>query len=182
MGRNQRPFRSIRPTFFVFCEGESEETYVSYLRCKYRVPIEIRSKVSRNNINQSYINRVLKTFPKQPEDKLFLLYDLDVSDMLTKLQSFSNAILLVSNPCLELWYILHTCNHAAEATSEQCLQQPERICRTYRKGYISDRLKRELNTGEESACKRARRLNLFDNPSTSVYLLIENLQAAKIPG
>lgn len=175
MSRIQRPSRVIRPTFFVFCEGESEEAYISYIRQKYRVPIEIKSRVARNNINSGYVNRILKQFPKHAKDKLFLLYDLDVPEMLARLQSIRNAILLVSNPCLELWYILHTCNHSAEATSEQCLAQLVRINRTYKKGHINPKLRRELDTGVELACKRAKKLELYDNPSTGVYLLIEEL-------
>jgi hypothetical protein len=177
MSRVQRPSRVIRPTFFVFCEGESEEAYISYIRQKYRVPIEIRTKVAKNSINPAYVNRILRPIPKHEKDKLFLLYDLDVPDMLARLQSIGNAILLVSNPCLELWYILHTCNHAAEATSDQCLAQLVRISReTYRKGRICDRLRHELDTGENLARQRAKKLELYGNPSTSVYRLIDIIQ------
>jgi hypothetical protein len=97
--------------------------------------------------------------------------------MLQKLQAIKNTILLASNPCIELWFILHTCNHSAEATSDQCVTQLEGIVRTYRKGYLCDRLKHELESGEENACKRAARLTLYDNPSSSVYRLIEELKS-----
>ena len=42
--------KSINPTFFVFCEGETEEQYVCYLRSKYRLPIDIDAKVAGNRI------------------------------------------------------------------------------------------------------------------------------------
>jgi len=176
MSRRPRQIRVIRPTFFVFCEGESEEAYISYLRSKYRVPIEIETKVARNKINQEYVRRILKPLLKYEKDKYFLLYDLDVPDMLHKLQSIKNTILLASNPCIELWFILHTCSHNAESTSDQCVSQLERIVRTYRKGFIGDRLKHELESGEDIACTRAGRLSLYNNPSTSVYRLIEELK------
>ena len=38
--------RSVRPTFFVFCEGETEEEYVRFLRSHFRVPIEIDASVT----------------------------------------------------------------------------------------------------------------------------------------
>jgi hypothetical protein len=50
--------REINPIFFVFCEGETE--YVNYLRNKYRVPIEIKSKIAGNRISQKHVNGFLK--------------------------------------------------------------------------------------------------------------------------
>jgi hypothetical protein len=104
------------------------------------------------------------------------MYDLDVREMLEKLKTIKDTILLLSNPCIELWYILHTCNHSAEATSAQCIAQLEKICKGYGKGYICDKLKHELNTGGEEACKRAKKLILYNNPSTSIYMLIDELE------
>ena len=178
MGRVQRRSkgRVIKPTFFVFCEGETEEAYISFIRRKYRVPIEIRTHVARNKIKQPYVNRILKSLLKHKKDKYFLLYDLDVPEMLPRLQSIRNSILLCSNPCIELWFILHTCNHSAEATSLQCLEKLERICKDYKKGSVSEKLRHELLTGEENACSRAGRMALYSNPSTSVFRLIEELK------
>ncbi len=101
----------IRPTFFVFCEGETEEAYICFLRNRYRIPIEIKTKVAKNNISQQYVKRILKSLHKDVKDNYFLLYDLDVPEMHSRLQSIKNTILLVSNPCIELWFILHICNH-----------------------------------------------------------------------
>jgi hypothetical protein len=171
--------KEIKPTFLVFCEGESEEAYITFIRSIYRVPIQIRSRVAKNKINQKYVARILKQVPKHEKDKYFLLYDLDVREMLEKLQAINNTILLVSNPCIELWYILHTCNHTAEATSAQCIAQLEKICKEYRKGYICDKLKQKLTLGEEDACKRAKKLTLYNNPSTSIYKLIDELEKVK---
>jgi hypothetical protein len=177
MVKYQRPSKGkeIKPTFFVFCEGESEEAYISFIRSKYRVSIQIKCKVAKNNINKKYVDRILKSSQKHEKDKYFLLYDLDVPEMLIRLQSIKDAILLVSNPCIELWYILHTCNHNAEATSSQCVAKLERICLDYRKGSICNKLRNELTTGEEKAIARAKKLRPYLNPSTSNYKLIEEL-------
>jgi len=178
MAKYQRPSKGkeIKPTFFVFCEGESEEAYISFFRSKYRIPIQIKSKVTKNKINQKYVSRILKLFQQHEKDKCFLMYDLDVPEMFEKLQSIKDTILLVSNPCIELWYILHKCNHSAESTSLECIEQLERICKGYRKGSICDKLRHELSTGEEKASKIAKKLIPLKNPSTSVYLLLDELQ------
>ena len=43
--------KQIKPVYYVFCEGESEESYVLYLRAKYRIPVEILPKILRNQIS-----------------------------------------------------------------------------------------------------------------------------------
>jgi hypothetical protein len=43
--------KKINPTFFIFCEGPSEAEYIKFLRTKYRVPVEIFTKVLRNKIS-----------------------------------------------------------------------------------------------------------------------------------
>ena len=177
MGKYQRKSKGkeIKPIFFVFCEGESEEAYISFIKSRYRVPIQIKYKVAKNKINQQYAIRILKPFSQHKKDKYFLLYDLDVPEMLEKLQSIKQTILLVSNPCIELWYILHTCNQTAEITSEQCVEKLLRICKDYRKGAICGKLLHELTTGEDKATVNAKKQTLYNNPSTSVYLLLEEL-------
>jgi hypothetical protein len=166
----------IKPTFYVFCEGESEEAYVSFIRSRYRVPIHIKTKVASTRISLKYVTSILNKFTRHEKDKNFLLYDLDRSDVVERLTLIKDGILLGSNPCIELWFILHTCNHTAEATSRQCVDQLQRICRGYEKGSLCSKLRTELSTGEDEAIKRAKKLKLFNNPSTSVYLLLEELR------
>ena len=42
--------KKMRPIFFVFCEGETEVSYVNYLKSKYRFPIQIVPKKSDSSI------------------------------------------------------------------------------------------------------------------------------------
>ena len=171
--------KKIKPTFFVFCEGESEDVYVSHLRSCYRIPIEIVSKIAGNSITQKYINSTLKHRPKHPKDKHFLLYDIDAPKMLEKLKSIKNSILLASNPCFELWYILHFCNQTAYINTNDCINKLEENCREYKKGKIPNKLKIKLTESVKKAIERAKKKDLYNNPSTSVYLLIEELNKVK---
>ena len=43
--------KTMKPNFFVFCEGETEVTYIKYLRSLYHVPIQIIPKKSDSNIS-----------------------------------------------------------------------------------------------------------------------------------
>ncbi len=178
MAEHQRKSKGkkIKPTFFVFCEGESEEAYISFLRRLYRVPIEIYVKTAGNRINQKYIQNSIRQHSNHPKDKLFLLYDIDVPGMLEKLRAIKNSNLLVSNPCFELWYILHYCNQSAEITAQECVEKFQRICKEYRKGFISTKLTERLSGDMGKAIQRAKKLTFYQNPSTSVYLIIEELQ------
>ncbi len=49
--------KMIKPTFWVFCEGETEAAYIAMLRSQYRIPIEIITKVAGNSIAGKYINK-----------------------------------------------------------------------------------------------------------------------------
>ena len=99
--------KKMRPIFFVFCEGETEVSYVNYLKSKYRLPIQIVSKKSDSNISCRYIENCKREYFTTNSDKTFLMYDLDVDGVLEKLTSISEVTLLISNPCVELWFLLH---------------------------------------------------------------------------
>ena len=99
--------KKMNPTFFVFCEGKTEAAYVDLLRRSFRVPVEIIARVSDSNISQPYIDRCKRDRFTTSEDKTFLMFDLDVPGMLERLQKIKDAVLLLSNPSIEYWFLLH---------------------------------------------------------------------------
>ncbi|GHS92828.1 hypothetical protein FACS1894203_5410 [Bacteroidia bacterium] len=165
----------IKPTFFVFCEGETEETYVKHLRSLYRLPIEIDPKIAGNRITDKYIANHKNHKTVHPKDKTFLIYDSDVKVVLEKLKKIKNAYLLCSNPCFELWYLLHFANQNAELTSGECVSKLINNVRHYQKGNLDDKLKEKLCENKAEAIKRAQSLPNFNNPSTSIYKFVEEL-------
>jgi len=76
MGRGRKPSKGkkIRPHFWVFCEGQTEEAYISHLRSEYRVPIEIVTKITGNNINESKIKNHKAGKPVHKKDVLTTNY------------------------------------------------------------------------------------------------------------
>jgi len=177
MAKYQRISRGkkIKPTYFVFCEGESEDAYISFLRSHYRVSIQIITKVLRNKINKASVKRILSHYPVDSKDKIYLLYDIDIPGMLDKILAIEDAELLVSNPCFEIWYILHYCNQNSEISTPQCIKKIESLCKNYSKGSICEKLKGKLTSDMKKARERAKRLTSHQNPSTSVYLLLDEL-------
>ncbi len=176
--RNRRTSqgKKMKPTFFVFCEGKTEELYVKYLKSKYRIPFEIDTQISKSRISEKYIKAYKKNKFTHQKDKMFLLYDVDVPGMLEKLKVIPQTILLASNPCIELWFLLHYKSQTANVDCKYCIQELSKHNKTYSKTIISVKLKAQFDNNLDKAVSRAKKLKHYDNPSTTIYLLIEKLK------
>jgi hypothetical protein len=175
--------KKIKPTFWVFCEGETEAAYIAMLRSQYRIPIEITTKVAGNSITEKYINKCKKGRFTHKKDKDFLVYDADVLNFLQKLQSIKGAKLIASNPCIELWFLLHYKKQIAFIHGKDCVKELENRNRnTYHKGLIDKRLEEKLTTNRSRACERSSRLPLFNNPSSNMHEMINELERVKAQG
>ena len=178
MGRKKRVSKGkqMKPNFFVFCEGKTEMTYVKFLRSKYRVPIQVIPRKGKTNISKDDIERSTRDYVGTDQDKVFLMFDLDVEGTLRHLKTISDAELLVSNPCIELWFLLHYQDQKPKLTSETCLKKLLKHSKGYKKGSLSDEEKQVLATNVDTATTRAKSMKEYENPSTSVYRLIELLK------
>lgn len=175
--------KKINPTLFIFCEGESEETYIRYLRNKYRLPVEIVPRIMGNKISERIVRENLKYSTHHEKDRVFLMYDIDVEGFHAKLieiQKKTDSVLLLSNPCFELWYILHHCNQTSEINTDNCIKKIESLCPDYTKGTIPVKLKEKLETKSFDAIKKAKNLELHKNPSTNIYKFIEELEKIRV--
>ena len=179
MSRRASKGKTIRPTFFVFCEGETEEAYVKYLRTIYRLPIEIDPKIAGSKITEKYITEYKKQKTVHPKDRTYLVYDCDVEAVLKKLQGIKNAHYLFSNPCFEIWYLLHYQNQTASLTSEVCISKLSNHISNYKKGALNDKLKSKIVENKSKSISRAKTLSEFNNPSTNVYKFVEELDVIK---
>ena len=104
------------------------------------------------------------------------MFDLDVEGMLEHLQKIPHATLLVSNPCVELWFLLHYQNIENETSSEECLRKLLTHSPQYEKGTLTDSEKQVLIENMPEAVERAKKLEEYKNPSTLVYRLIEAME------
>ena len=107
------------------------------------------------------------------------MYDLDVATMLERLQKVTGAVLLCSNPCFELWLLLHYAEQKSELKSDECVGKLIGFEKQYKKGVLTDELKRHLAESKDTAIERAKSLVAYGNPSTTVYKLIEDLDKLK---
>lgn len=167
--------KRMNPTFFVFCEGKTEAAYVDLLRRNFRVPVEIIARVSDSNISQPYIDRCKRDRFTTPEDKTFLMFDLDVPGMLDRLKKIQDATLLLSNPCIEYWFLLHYVDVNREISSSECLALLRSKDPAYSKGEFSTAMKRILIEDIEDAAARANEKEVYSNPSSTVHLLTKEI-------
>ena len=178
MARKQRVSKGkvMRPNYFVFCEGETEEAYIGILRAHYRAPIQIITKKTLLNITPALINRIKANYICTKNDRTFLMYDLDVPTVLERLKKIPNATLLCSNPCVELWLLLHYTSQQTELTSKECLEKLCAIVPAYRKGTIGKALEFDLLQRMPQAIERAEKLVPYANPSTTIFEFIKALE------
>lgn len=163
----------MNPTYFVFCEGKTEAIYVDLLRRSFRVPVEIVTRVSDSNISQPYIDRCKRERFTTSSDKTFLMFDLDVASMLEHLKKIKEATLLLSNPCVEYWFLLHYKDVKKELTSSECIALLKKFEADYSKGNISAIMKKILIKNIEAASSRAKNKISYTNPSSTVHLLTD---------
>lgn len=167
--------KKMNPTFFVFCEGKTEAAYVDLLRRSFRVPVEIIARVSDSNISQPYIDRCKRDRFTTSDDKTFLMFDLDVPGMLDHLRKIKDAILLLSKPCIEYWFVLHYKDTNKELSSAECLALLRSIDADYSKGTFSTAMKKILIDSIEDAANRAKAKDAFSNPSSTIHLLTDEI-------
>lgn len=74
MARVQRTSKgkTMKPNYFVFCEGETEVAYVEMLRAHYRLPIHIIPKRTLLNVTPALISRCKANYVETKHDMTFL--------------------------------------------------------------------------------------------------------------
>ena len=116
--------RRMRPLFLVLCEGETEETYINFLKQRYRLPIRIVPKVLGNSVCAKKVEQYKKEISYEPSEvKTFFMYDGDVPEVLEALKK-CDGVLLITKPCIEIWFIAHYRKiPESEISSDSCLKQ-----------------------------------------------------------
>ena len=167
----------MKPVFLVLCEGETEEAYLGYLRQTYRSPIKIVPKVTGDSICQQLVIRKMKEVKLSPTERImvFLMYDRDVEAINDKIDK-CKGVFLFSNPCVELWFLLHNKAIMTSMNSDTCINALRKVggvWSNYEKSVITETQKADVTGKVFKAIINAQKLSLYDNPSTSIYKLVE---------
>lgn len=183
MGRERRSIsRKMRPQFLVLCEGETEEAYINFLKQRYRLPIKIVPKIIGSNISQRLINQYKKELSTNPSEiKTFLMYDGDVSEVLKSLKK-CDGIMLVSKPCLEIWFMAHYKKvPETDLTSDACIKQLCSISgwEQYKKAVLTIRQQDMLWDKRMTAVENMKNKSEENKTYSSVFKFINILEEEK---
>lgn len=180
--REKAPAKHMRRIALVICEGETEENYINLLRKWYKSPIRIVSHIEGTKITKSLVENRTRELKISPWDKVrtFLMYDMDVAAINKKLLT-CKAEMLLSNPCFELWLLLHVKDYKAAIKTEELikeLKQSAPVWKNYTKSSFTETQQTYLKTNTDAAAKRAKLLTEFQNPSTGIHKLIDMFKSS----
>lgn len=181
--REKAPSMRMRKIALVICEGETEECYINLLKHWYKSPIRIVSHIEGTKITPALVECRTRELKISRWDKVqtFLMYDMDVPAVNEKLQA-CKADLLLSNPCFELWLLLHAKDQKNAISTDAVIKELKKsasVWKNYAKSTFTDTQKAFLRDNTVVAAKRAEELVALQNPSTGVYKLVEVLKKMK---
>ena len=167
-----------KQSFAVVVDGETEYWYLQMLkRNEPNIPFNIKPQIlQKKNIDQQY--KLVIELSEEEYDKVFWIVDLDVllkeerekNNSTSSLQQFlsywrklsnqNKVVVIVNNPCLEYWFLLHYKNTSkvftacadAEKQVSQHLKGYEKTEKFFKKDNdIYKQLKPFLKTAKENA-------------------------------
>lgn len=106
------------------------------------------------------------------------MYDMDAPSINNKLRA-CKAQLLLSNPCFEIWLLLHAKDQIIGLSSDAVIKELKKsapVWHNYNKALYTDTQKAFLKVHLEEAVSRAKALKEFQNPSSQIYKLLEKLE------
>ena len=193
-----------KQSFAVVVDGETEYWYLEMLkRNEPNIPFKIRPQIlQKKNIDQQY--ELVTELSEEDYDKVFWIVDLDVllkeerekRNSTSPLQQFLNyykslskqkkIVVIVNNPCLEYWFLLHfqktnkvfTACTDAEKQVSQHLEGYEKTEKFFKKDNdIYKQLKPFLKTAKENATALGSfEVNEYKKAKCEMPLLFKTLQ------
>lgn len=174
--REPSPSMRMRKIALVICEGETEERYINLLKKWYKSPIRIVSHIEGTKITQSLVDNRTRELKLSKYDKVhtFLMYDMDVPSINEKLLA-CKAEKLLSNPCFEIWLLLHAKDQKTAITTDALIKELKKsahVWKNYTKSDFTNTQESFLKNNTDTATSRAKDLKELQNPSTGIYKLI----------
>ena len=168
-------------TLAIVCEGETERIYFQNYK-------ERGSGLKINVVNPGGTDpeSLVEVACKQREEEIWCVFDVDKNKdekiKKAKKKGGSRIKICLSNPCFELWYLLHFQHNKDIMSAEQINDTLKKyLCDYSKKNNIFDRIKEKRNRAISNARKLNRAheknktelLSTKSNPSTQVFKLVE---------
>jgi hypothetical protein len=195
--RRRAPALSPKPRFLIVCEGEvTEPSYFAGLRREQQIRLlqvvvddaggTPKSLVERAVTEKKDAARRAKSEKDEnlKFDEIWCVFDIDEHPLIleAKEQARAHGIsLAISNPCFELWLLLHF----AEQRAWIHRHSVQSACRKYLKDYEKEVPFEQLRGLLDDALRRAEQLESWqvnrgcqgENPSTDMHKLVHRLRA-----
>ena len=193
--RRRPSFRKTLPRILIVCEGKSTEpAYFQETRHLEKTPIELdihpggvpKTLVERAVALKRLASRTAKRQKDQNQtyDHIWCVFDVDEHPFLaeSKQQAKANQLeVAVSNPCFELWALLHFRDQRAHIERDPLHSE----CKVFIPGYEKKLPASKLLPLYGDALRRAQELDAWQrsrgcdgtNPSTGVYRLTEQIKS-----
>lgn len=163
--REKAPIKRMRRIILVICEGETEVGYINLVKKWYKSPVRIVSHIEGTKITQSLVEKRARELKISPFDKVdtFLMYDMDVAAVNKKVMA-CKAEPLLSNPCFEIWLLLHAKDQKSALCSDAVLKELKKsasVWSNYNKAYYTATQQAYLKEHLGEAISRAKQLKDF---------------------
>ena len=192
----KRNVREPKKIILIVCEGETEKKYFNTFRTRYRnnnIKIHTDFILQNDPINLIKFTKtkrsLVKDFDANEKDCAWCVFDVDnnTDKVLKKVNDFAkkaNIEIALSNPCIELWFLLHYKEVHSQISVQDILSKLKEFIPNYKKGKIDYTI---LSKNTQKAISNAKKLNetheknkinlitTKSNPSTQVFKLIESI-------
>ena len=192
----KRNVREPKKIILIVCEGETEKKYFNTFRTRYRnnnIKIHTDFILQNDSINLIKFTKtkrsLVKDFDANEKDCAWCVFDVDnnTDKVLKKVNDFAkkaNIEIALSNPCIELWFLLHYKEVHSQISVQDSLSKLKEFIPNYKKGKIDYTI---LSKNTQKAISNAKKLNKTheknqidlittkSNPSTQVFKLIESI-------
>jgi len=196
MPRKNRPYKRGEPhrdarLFVIACEGKREKLYFEALvrealRVKIRVlaPTDEEDGKSAPNWVFQRAKAYVEEYGLQEDDQLWLVMDVDrwgednLRDIAKECQERKSWNIALSNPCFELWLILHI-SSVENVVANTCKELKAEIHQKIPGGYKAEVFINDLETAIQRAQKLDKKPDFFlpDKMQTKIYQLILEIEA-----
>lgn len=198
--KRRKPFIAERQRFILVCEGEkTEPAYFNALKNQYRgalisieyvapagAPITIKDKVKARMVE---LRREQRYNPSAKADTVWAVFDQDehlkVAEAIVGCES-AGAQVAYSNPCFEVWLILHYEDYHAADNHHQVQKRYQKLDPTYDPngtktpdcGLLMNAVQSAELLAEIQCQRRVEEDTPLGRPSTTVYKLTRAIREA----
>lgn len=196
--RRQPPAKEPGTIMIVVTEGEKTEP--GYLKAFKEIHVlpHIKKSVFKLRIipgigvPKTVVDRAIQELedlqgPLSGKDSVWAMFDRDEHPEFREAKDKARSKevhLAISNPCFEIWGIYHYQDWQGPIERDQCQKELERLCPSYNRksgkvfidhDAIKNKYRDAMRRAKESLDSRKREGDPEGNPSTSVYLLMEEI-------